>query len=95
LLLRLRGNTELERAALQRRRQMDRELSQLVTLAQREGQLREDLEPRATARLLFGMINSVVDWYRLDGVIDAVTLENQAISLLFNGLHALPKDQTS
>ncbi|MFJ2621593.1 TetR/AcrR family transcriptional regulator [Glutamicibacter sp. NPDC087344] len=95
LLLRLRGNTELERKALERRRQMDRELSALVTLAQSEGQLREDLEPRATARLLFGMINSVVDWYRLDGVIDAITLENQAISLLFNGLHTQPPEPTS
>lgn len=87
LLLRLRGNTELERTALQRRREMDRQLSELVVLAQRDGQIRQDLEPRATARLLFGMINSVVDWYRLEGPLDAVTLENHAITLLFDGLH--------
>ncbi|GAA1404430.1 TetR family transcriptional regulator [Glutamicibacter uratoxydans] len=87
LLLRLRGNTELERTALQRRREMDRQLSELVLLAQQDGQIRQDLEPRSTARLLFGMINSVVDWYRLDGPIDAVTLENHAITLLFDGLH--------
>lgn len=88
LLLRLRGNTELERGALDRRREMDRQLAELVTLAQSEGRLRQDLDPRATARLLFGMINSVVDWYRVDGPIDATTLEDQAISLLFGGLHA-------
>jgi len=87
LLLRLRGNTELERSALQRRREMDRQLSALVGQAQEEGQIRQDLEPRATARLLFGMINSVVDWYRVDGLIDASTLENHAMALLFDGLH--------
>lgn len=87
LLLRLRGNTELERQALQRRRAMDRQLAELVTAAQSDGKLRADLEPRATARLLFGLINSVVDWYRADGPINGPELEDQAISLLFNGLH--------
>ncbi|MGP9650016.1 TetR/AcrR family transcriptional regulator [Glutamicibacter sp. AOP38-B1-38] len=88
LLLRLRGNTELERAALERRRAMDRQLAELVTAAQSEGELRADLDPRATARLLFGLINSVVDWFREDGPIEAKTLEDQAITLLFDGLHS-------
>ncbi|MGJ3404636.1 TetR/AcrR family transcriptional regulator [Glutamicibacter sp. Je.9.36] len=87
LLLRLRGNTDLERQALERRRAMDRQLAELVTAAQSDGKLRADLEPRATARLLFGLINSVVDWYRTDGPIDGPELEDQAVSLLFNGLH--------
>ena len=87
LLLRLRGNTALERAALERRRAVDRKLAELVTLAQQEGSLRQDLEPRTTARLLFGMINSVVDWYREDGVITAAGLEQHAISMVFAGLH--------
>ncbi|KSU67317.1 MULTISPECIES: TetR/AcrR family transcriptional regulator [Micrococcaceae] len=91
LLLRLRGNTELERDALQRRRAMDRQLAELVTAAQSDGKLRDDLEPRSTARLLFGMINSVVDWYRVDGPIEASSLENQAVSLLFDGLHTVAK----
>ena len=87
LLLRLRGNTELERQALERRRAMDRQLAELVTAAQSDGKLREDLDPRSTARLLFGMINSLVDWYRVDGPLEATKLEEQAISLLFTGLH--------
>ena len=88
LLLRLRGNTELERTALQRRRVLDRQLAELVTLAQSDGKLRDDLEPRSTARLLFGMINSLVDWYRVDGHLDPDALEEQTIKLLFDGLHA-------
>ena len=91
LLLRLRGNTELERTALARRRELDRKLAELVTLAQTEGSLRVDLEPRATARLLFGMINSVVDWYREDGPLNASALEQDAISMVFEGLHAHKK----
>ena len=39
LLLRLRGNTELERNALDRRRAMDRQLAQLVTEAQSNRQV--------------------------------------------------------
>lgn len=91
LLLRLRGNTELERAALERRRAVDRKVAELVTLAQSEGTLRGDLEPRATARLLFGMINSVVDWFREAGPITAATLEQHAISMVFDGLHGEQK----
>lgn len=91
LLLRLRGNTELERAALERRRAVDRKVAELVTLAQSEGTLRGDLEPRATARLLFGMINSVVDWFRETGPISAATLEQHAISMVFDGLHGEQK----
>lgn len=91
LLLRLRGNTELERNALDRRRAMDRQLAQLVTEAQSTGRFREDLDPRATARLLFGLINSVVDWFREDGPIEAENLENQAITLVFDGLHPTQK----
>ncbi|WP_431709959.1 TetR/AcrR family transcriptional regulator [Glutamicibacter uratoxydans] len=88
LLLRLRGNTELERSALARRRELDHKLAELVTLAQTEGTLRVDLEPRATARLLFGMINSVVDWYREDGPLNASMLEQDAISMVFEGLQS-------
>ncbi|MCZ4150377.1 TetR family transcriptional regulator, partial [Escherichia coli] len=40
-------------------------------------------------RLLFGLINSVVDWYRADGPINGTELEEQAVSLLFNGLHTV------
>ncbi|XAZ33865.1 TetR/AcrR family transcriptional regulator [Glutamicibacter halophytocola] len=80
LLLRLRGNTELERQALERRRAMDRQLAELVTAAQSDGKLRDDLEPRSTARLLFGTINSIVDWYRVDGPLEASALEEQAVS---------------
>jgi hypothetical protein len=64
LLLRVRGNTEAERRALARRREFDTAVARLVTQARDEGALRPDVDPATIARLLYGMINSVVEWYR-------------------------------
>jgi AcrR family transcriptional regulator len=64
LLLRVRGNTEVERAALDRRRSFDALVASLVAEAERDGDIRADIDQKVTARLLFGMVNSVVEWYR-------------------------------
>jgi AcrR family transcriptional regulator len=64
LLLRVRGNTEVERSALQRRRQFDRYVAGLVKQAEADGDVRPDVDPGVTARLLFGMVNSLTEWYR-------------------------------
>ncbi|MCK6109496.1 MULTISPECIES: TetR family transcriptional regulator [Micrococcus] len=83
LLLRLRGNSAVEVAAVERRREITRRLGDLLEAAQAAGAVRSDVTPRNLARLALGMINSIVDWYRPDrGVpgqqgpdqmIDAVT----------------------
>ena len=67
LLLRVRGNTDIERAALARRRSFDRLVAALVEEAERDGDVRADVDPKVTARLMFGMINSIVEWYRPPG----------------------------
>jgi len=64
LLLRVRGNTATEKAALERRRTFDRQVRALVAEAIADGDLRPELDPALTERLVFGMINSVVEWYR-------------------------------
>jgi AcrR family transcriptional regulator len=64
LLLRVRGNTKVERAALARRREFDHVVTELVSAAIEEGDLRPDIDPSTTARLLFGMVNSITEWYR-------------------------------
>jgi AcrR family transcriptional regulator len=64
LLLRVRGNTPVERAAIARRRSFDRLVANLVEEAERDGDVRADVDPKTTARLLFGMVNSIVEWYR-------------------------------
>lgn len=87
LLLRLRGNTEIERDALERRRAVDRRVSDLVVEAQQEGSLRSDIDPRTTTRLLFGTINSLVEWFREDGNVTSEQVEEHAITMMFEGLH--------
>jgi AcrR family transcriptional regulator len=82
LLLRARGNTAVERAAVNRRRQFDRYVAGLVKQAEADGDIRPDIDPGVTARLLFGMVNSLVEWYRPahSGLADAVC------AIAFDGL---------
>ena len=86
LLLRVRGNTAVERAALERRRAFDRLVADLVTEAQRDGDLRPDVDPIITARLLFGLVNSIVEWYR--PARRAVPLGDTVCAMAFDGLRA-------
>lgn len=88
LLLRVRGNSEPELAALQRRREIDARLAALVQAAVDEGALRADLSPDLVSRLLFGMVNSAVEWYRPDGEVDAETLAAAITTIAFDGLRA-------
>lgn len=67
LLLRVRGNTDTERWALERRREFDHRVAELLKAAAADGDVREDIEVRLVTRLVFGMINSIVEWYRPDG----------------------------
>jgi AcrR family transcriptional regulator len=64
LLLRVRGNTDTERWAMERRREFDQRVADLLRRAAADGDLREDMDVRLATRLLFGMINSIVEWYR-------------------------------
>ncbi|WP_328673806.1 TetR/AcrR family transcriptional regulator [Streptomyces sp. NBC_00322] len=64
LLLRVRGNTKTERWAMERRREFDQRVADLLKAAAADGDLRADMEIRLATRLLFGMVNSLVEWYR-------------------------------
>ena len=86
LLLRLRGNTELERDALARRREFDNAVSALVEEARDAGTLRADVDARTTTRLLFGMINSIVEWYKPGGSLTQDQLADDVITVAFDGL---------
>jgi len=86
LLLRVRGNTDVERRALARRRAFDRAVAALVVEARDEGSLRSDIDPGIVSRLLFGMINSIVEWYRPGGPVDAATLADDVLAVALDGL---------
>ncbi len=64
LLLRVRGNTDTERWALERRRTFDAQIAALVREAVEAGEIRAGVEPALAARLLSGLVNSVVEWAR-------------------------------
>ena len=88
LLLRVRGNSPVEQAALQRRRDFDRVVTALVRAAEKEGDVRPDVDPAVTSRLLFGTVNSLVEWSRPDRELDAEALADALVSTMFNGLRA-------
>jgi hypothetical protein len=86
LLLRVRGNTDVERAALARRRAFDRSVAALVENARDEGSVRADIDPGIVTRLLFGMINSIVEWYRPGGAESADQLASDVLAVALDGL---------
>ena len=90
LLLRVRGNTETERWALDRRREFDHRVTTLVEEAVVEGDIRADVDAATTTRLVFGLVNSLIEWYRPDGGLTPDDLAAQITSLIFTGLHTTP-----
>jgi AcrR family transcriptional regulator len=88
LLLRVRGNSAVELAALERRRVVDDQLAGLVEAAVAEGSLRADIAPELISRLLFGMVNSLVEWYDPSGPLAVGDLARFLTDLAFDGLDA-------
>jgi AcrR family transcriptional regulator len=86
LLLRVHGNSEVEVDALRRRREIDDKLAALVRAAVDEGSLRDDLPPDLASKLLFGMVNSLIEWVRPDGRYDADVLADAVVTLAVDGL---------
>jgi AcrR family transcriptional regulator len=90
LLLRVRGNTETERSALARRREFEHRVTALVAAAEAEGDLRRGADPALTARLLFGLINSLTEWYRPGGELGDRELADAVVELALGGLRVRP-----
>jgi AcrR family transcriptional regulator len=88
LLLRVHGNTAAERDALARRREFDQFTASLVKQAVADGDLRPDIDPAVTARLLFGLVNSVTEWYRPGHAATDTDLADAICKLAFDGLRA-------
>lgn len=90
LLLRVRGNTDAERWALERRREFDHRVAELLREAVADGDLRADVDVRLATRLLFGMVNSIAEWYRPghDSAIPAGRMADAVVATAFAGLRA-------
>lgn len=88
LLLRLRGNSETELCALERRREITRQMVELVEAGQREGAIRDDVPAGVAARLIFGAVNSIADWYSPDGSASPEEVSNAMHKLVWSGIAA-------
>ncbi|GCB43759.1 tetR family transcriptional regulator [Streptomyces sp. NL15-2K] len=90
LLLRLHGNSEVEQHALARRREFDHRVAELMAQAATEGGIRDDIAPHLAGRLLFGTVNSLVEWYSPDRGLPVETVADALTAILFDGLHGQP-----
>ncbi|MFD4944514.1 TetR/AcrR family transcriptional regulator [Streptomyces sp. NPDC058239] len=90
LLLRVRGNTKTERWAMEQRREFDHRVTDLLRAAVADGDLRSDMDIRLVTRLLFGMVNSLVEWYRPqpDGGVDGERLADTLVRVAFEGMRS-------
>jgi AcrR family transcriptional regulator len=86
LLLRVRGNTETEQWILAQRRRFDRLVAAIVNEAQVKGQIRADIEPGLITRMLFGMLNSITEWYRPGGGLSVADIVSASLRIAFEGL---------
>lgn len=85
LLLRIRGNTETERWALEQRRRLEQRCAELVAQAQRAGELRVGRDPSLLVHLAFSMANSVVEWFRPDGTWSHREVVDAVLELMLDG----------
>jgi AcrR family transcriptional regulator len=92
LLLRVRNTTPAGQDAITRRRSIDAFVAGLIHEAQRYGDLRADLDPALTSRLLLGMVNSLAEWYQpnVDTSVDA-HIADTIVEIALDGLRAHPK----
>lgn len=88
VLLRVRGNTRVERWAIERRREFDRAVEAILARAVADGDLRSDVEPGLATRLVFGMSNSVTEWYQASGRLSADDLADTITTIVFAGLRS-------
>lgn len=95
LLLGLRGNTEIERIALSRRRAFEEEVTDLTSITRDEGSLREDIDPQTAARLLIGTVNSIVDWYDPRSSLTPLQIADEILSVAFHGSRPMTAEATT
>jgi len=58
----------------------------LVRAAQAEGSVRADIDASVATRLVFGMVNSLVEWYRPNGSESADQLASDVYAVVLDGL---------
>jgi AcrR family transcriptional regulator len=88
VLLRLRGNTPLERELLDRRRAFDRAAGAVLQEAVDAGELRADLPVMLMTRLIMGMNNWLTEWYQPEGTLTQEEVIETVTAFAMAGLTA-------
>lgn len=91
LLVRAHGNTPAEQRALQRRREFDQVMTQLITCAVQDGSLTVGGDPALFSRLALGSAVSVVEWYRPSGRVATTQLVEAVERFIFESPLGLPR----
>jgi AcrR family transcriptional regulator len=86
LLQRVKGNTPTERQAMARRRRFDREVAALVRQATAARQIDTHVDAALLTRLIFGMGNSITQWYRHEGRLNPEQIAEAMTRLVFEGI---------
>jgi AcrR family transcriptional regulator len=88
LLSRLRGNSAAEQWALSERRRYNDAMTIVVQAAQKEGALADGIDPALLTRLVLGMTNSLIDWFRPDGTWSSKQIADATLSIIFKPTEA-------
>ncbi len=86
LLQRVKGNTPTERAAMMRRRRFDSEVAKIVREAIAAGEIDASIDARLLTRLIFGLGNSLTQWYRPEGRLKPEQIAEAVSHLIFSGI---------
>jgi AcrR family transcriptional regulator len=86
VLVRVRGNSAAERDAMVRRRAFDEAVTAIVRQAQTAGQFDAKLDASLAVRLMFGMVNSIVEWYKPDGPLPIDRIADALVYIVFDGV---------
>jgi AcrR family transcriptional regulator len=83
VLVRARGNSDTERNAIERRRAFDAIVAGIVRAAQEAGEFDPALDAAIVVRLIFGMCNSIVEWYRPHGRYTSSDIADAVVRIVF------------
>jgi AcrR family transcriptional regulator len=86
--VRVRGNSDAERDAMLRRRSFDERVTAIVRAAQKAGEFDPKLDASLAVRLMFGMVNSIVEWYKPDGPLPIERIADALVKIVFNGVES-------
>ncbi len=53
-----------------------------------DGDIRDDVDPAVASRLLFGMVNSIVEWYKPDRGLGCEEIADTLTRIAFEGMRS-------